>query len=945
MSDVDAELEHPWSLDYAVIASKLDVDVANGLTTTEVVRRAQQFGSNELLPPKPVPRWRKFLAQLRDPLTYLLIASLFVSFLAWLFGGHAGAPTEAIVIAAIVVANATLGYAQEAKAEQAVAALQRLTATTATVLRDGHPKRVDARDIVPGDILVLNEGDAIGADARLVACANLEVMEASLTGESEPVRKHLNAEPRDAALADRVNMVYKGTAVSSGVARAVVTHIGLRTEVGRIAHLLEATTEEPTPLERELKRVGKTLGYGVLLIAVVVVGTALSVAPPQSLRDVVDVLLLGVSLAVAAVPEGLPAVLSVVLALGVQRMAQRRAIVKKLSAVETLGSTSVICSDKTGTLTRNEMTAQQLVTASGKVNISGIGYRPEGVFRTDDGTELQGALTHEVGVLLRYAAQASNARLFQENDEWHVHGDPTEAALLVAERKWASSQRAAPSYERIAEIPFTSDRKRMSVVVTQANTNELLLITKGAPDVLLPLCENEQVAEQPTPLSAPRVKAIQQSVDVLSGEALRPLALAYRHLAPQDLERFRVNRDASNELEKQLTFVGVFALLDPARPEAATAIAEAKSARVRVMMITGDHPRTAQRIAEQLGLTTGRELRPQTPVMTGSKFAELDAIGQQRAVREINVFARVAPEHKLRIIDALQAQGEIVAMTGDGVNDAPALKSADIGIAMGITGTDVSKEAAKMILADDNFATIVGAIREGRLIFHNISGFLRYLLSSNTGEVLTVLLGVVFAPFLSLVTPDGTPVAPLAATQILWINLLTDAAPALALGVDQAASDLMRRPPRAANARIIDRSMVWSVLYSGTVMSLCTLFTFDCFLPHGLVEGARSVPEARTAAFTVLVLAQLFNCLNSRSHATSAFKRMFTNHWLWSALSVSLFLQVLVVHQPWLNAAFETTPLTALDWLQCTATASVVLVAGELRKIFARSASRASAAR
>jgi magnesium-transporting ATPase (P-type) len=431
----------------------------------------------------------------------------------------------------------------------------------------------------------------------------------------------------------------------------------------------------------------------------------------------------------------------------------------------------------------------------------------------------------------------------------------------------------------------------------------------------------------------------------LSGDALRPLAVAYRPLARAELDKYGANSDLSQDLERNLVFVGVLGLLDPARPEAAAAIAEARSAGVRVVMITGDHPRTAQRIAEQLGLTTEHEPNTRPQVMTGSEFARLDEVAVQTAVQEINVFARVAPEHKLRIIDALQARGEVVAMTGDGVNDAPALKAADIGIAMGLTGTDVSKEAAKMILADDNFATIVGAIREGRLIFHNISGFLRYLLSSNTGEVLTVLLGVLCAPFLGLVTPDGVPVAPLVATQILWINLLTDAAPALALGVDQAASDLMRRPPRTANARIIDRSMLWSVLFSGSVMALCTLFTFDSFLPNGLVDGTRRVPEARTAAFTVLVLAQLFNCLNSRSHGTSAFKRMFTNYWLWSALAVSLILQILVVHHPWLNAAFETTALTPEDWLQCTATASLVLFTGELRKIFVRRGARAVVAR
>jgi Ca2+-transporting ATPase len=943
MNSSDSEQSTPWSIDANEVASRAKVNLETGLTAAEVTRRQEQFGPNELVGQAPTPWWVKLLAQVRDPLTYLLFGAVVLSLVAWWLEDEGGLPLEAIVIGIIIVANATLGFIEENKAEKAVAALQRLTAATANVLRDGTPTRIDARDIVPGDILILNEGDAVAADARLVSSANLKVMEASLTGESEPVLKQVGEVPADAALAERANMVYKGTAISTGVGRAVVTHIGSATEVGHIAHLLDTTAADPSPLEREIARVGKTLGIGVIVIAIVVVGTLLFINPPKSLGDAVDALLLGVSLAVAAVPEGLPAVLSVVLAVGVQRMAKERAIVKKLASVETLGCTSVICSDKTGTLTQNQMTVQRVVTVSGELTVSGVGYAPNGEFKSQDGVAPSGPLETETALLLRYAARASNAALVQNGEDYDINGDPTEGALVVAERKWAKRGEVAPKYTRRGEIPFTSDRKLMSVVVqNDAETTaagELILITKGAPDVLLGLCTHEHANEAAQPLSEERSAAITSHIETLTDHALRPLAVAYRHLTDAEKAHVSSGKPLPADLEQGLTYLGLIGMLDPAREEVAGAIAEAKAAGIRVIMITGDHPRTAERIAEHLGLVDAAESNQTSAhprVLTGPQFAKLDDNSITDVVRRVSVFARVAPEHKLQIVDALQAQGEIVAMTGDGVNDAPALKSADIGIAMGITGTDVSKEAAKIILADDNFATIVAAIREGRLIFHNISGFLRYLLSSNTGEVCTVFFGVIGARLLGFLDHDGAPIAPLLATQILWINLLTDAAPALALGVDNVATNLMSRPPRAANARIIDRPMLTSVVFTGVVMGLCTLLTMDAYLPGGLIEGSRTVEEARSAAFTVLVLAQLFNCLNSRSHDASAFKGLFTNGWLWSALALSLALQVLVVYVPWLNIAFGTVPLTLDDWVVCLFVSSFVLIAGEIRKLFTR---------
>jgi magnesium-transporting ATPase (P-type) len=924
--DLDASL-----VDAGTIAERLRVKPERGLDASEVSERLAQYGPNELAAAPVVPAWKRLLEQFRDPLIYLLFGATAVSLAAWVFEGAEGLPFESLVIVLIVVANAVLGYVQEARAQQAVLALQRMTATTASVVRAGTQQRIPAAQIVPGDILLLAEGDAVSADARLLSAANLKVAEASLTGESEAVLKQAVALSRPVALADRVNMVYKGTAVAQGVGRAVVTATGMSTQVGQIAQLLEQTQEEPTPLEREIDRVGRTLGLGVIVIALVVVGAVLLTSMPSSASGVVEVLLLGVSLAVAAVPEGLPAVLSVVLAIGVQRMAKQRAIVKKLSSVETLGATSVICSDKTGTLTRNEMTIERVVTHSGEVEVTGTGYSPEGQL-LDAGRPLAaGALLDEVQVLLSGGSLANDAVLLQAGAAWTIQGDPTDAAFLVAERKSAGPSARLARFRRVAELPFTSERKLMSTLAADAQREQrITVVTKGAPDVLLSRCSDERVREDVQPLTPERRSAIQAQVDRLSDRALRTLAVAYRE-TPDAQAPDTESGSSPALIERDLVFLGMVGMIDPARPEAAAAIAEAHAAGIRTIMITGDHPRTAARIASNLGLAAdeGR-------VYSGLELDRLDAAGFAAAVREASVFARVAPAHKLRIVDALQAEGAVVAMTGDGVNDAPALKSADIGIAMGITGTEVTKEAAKMILADDNFATIIAAVREGRLIFDNIRKFLRYLLSSNIGEVLTVFLGVVFASWFGLLTADGGLVVPLLATQILWINLLTDTAPALALGVDQATDDVMARAPRAAKERIIDREMQLGVLFVGAVMALCTLLALDMKLPGGFIEGTSSVQRARTVAFTVLVLAQLFNCLNSRSERTSAFHGLFNNPLLWGAVAASLVLQILVVSLPPLNAAFETEPLSLLEWLQCVGIASVVLWADELKKAVVR---------
>ena len=833
MSSSEAPVS-PYARDASDVVQALGTDPERGLTTEEAARRLAQHGRNVLRASPPRPAWRRLLAQFQDPLVYLLLVAAAIALGAWLVEGHGGWPVDAIVIAVVVSLNAVLGYVQESKAASAVAALGRMTEVTSGVLRDGRQQRVPSAALVTGDVLVLAEGDAVGADARLVSSASLRVQEASLTGESEAVLKDQATLSGSVSLGDRHNMVFKGTAVAQGSGRAVVTATGMGTEMGSIAAMLEATVEEATPLQREVRHIGRMLGIAVVIIAVVVVGTTLLLSDIRNLSDGLKVLLLGVSLAVAAVPEGLPAILSVVLALGVQRMAQRNAIVKKLSSVETLGSTSVICTDKTGTLTRSEMTIVRVITASGSTHVTGVGYAPDGRVELDeDGRALvEGPLHAEQVVVLSGGSLAGNAELRQgPKGDWQIQGDPTEAAFLVAERKFGVHERRARRFARAREIPFSSDRKMMLTIERDAEQGSaLVLISKGAPEVLLERCTRVRTGTAVVPLESAQRERIRADVEQLSGEALRTLAVAYRPLEAGEDPR------QDDDLERDLIFVGTVGMLDPPRAEVAPAIQEAKRAGIRVVMITGDHAQTAARIATELGIVESG-----APVVTGAELDALDEEGFVEAVRQTSVYARVAPAHKLRIVDALQADGHVVAMTGDGINDAPALKSADIGIAMGVTGTEVTKEAAKMILADDNFATIVAAVREGRDIFDDIQKSLRYLLSSNMGEVLTVFLGVVGAGVIGLTAAGEAVVSPLLATQILWINLVTDSGPALAMGVDPETDDLMARSPRKPSERAIDAPMWLTVVSSGLVMALATLATIDFYLPGGLMEGTEDL--------------------------------------------------------------------------------------------------------
>ena len=909
------------------VVAVLGANLQSGLTSHEAARRLAENGPNELRGAPPVPTWRRVLSHFQDPLVYLLLAAIAIALAAWLMEGRNGWPVDALVISAVVTLNGILGFVQQSKAQDAVAALARMTAVTSAVVRDGQERRVPSAELVQGDLLVLGEGDTVGADARLVLASTLRVQEASLTGESDAVLKDVATLQGPASLGDQRNMVFKGTAVAQGTGRAVVTATGMNTQMGAIAHLLESTAEKPTPLQNEVAAVGRMLGIAVVVIAVVVVGTILMISDVQSASDVVEVLLLGVALAVAAVPEGLPAILSLVLAMGVQRLAKHNAIVKNLSSVETLGSASVICSDKTGTLTRSEMTIEQAITASGSSRITGVGYAPQGQVEQGGADLKPGPLREEMIVLLSGGSLAGNADLRQAaGGEWEIHGDPTEAAFLVAERKLDIHKRREQRFARTTEILFTSTRKMMSTIeLDHEHGDSLVLITKGAPDVLLERCNRLRVGMVSVELDDARRARILADVNTLSDAALRTLAVAYRPLAPDEKEQ------ATEALERDLIFVGTVGMLDPPREEAGQAIADARRAGIRVIMITGDHPRTAARIAADLGIVEAGAV-----ALTGVELDALDEAGFAAAVRKTSVYARVAPAHKLRIVAALQAEGNVVAMTGDGVNDAPALKAADIGVAMGVTGTEVTKQAARMILADDNFATIVEAVREGRSILDNIRKFLRYLLSSNMGEVLTVFLGVIGAGVIGLRGSGDAVVLPLLATQLLWINLVTDSGPALAMGVDPSTDDLMARQPRRLNDRLIDARMWMTVVQTGLVIALATLLTIDMYLPGGLIEGTDDLATARTAGFTVLVFTSLFTCFTARSETSSAFAHLFVNPWLWGAVVLSASLQVAVVHMDFLNIAFSTVPLTGTQWLVCAAMGSTVLWVSELRKLVNR---------
>ena len=935
----------------AVLAA-LGSNGALGLTLAEAQRRLAQYGPNQLKSAPETAWWTRLLEQFQNFLVIILLVAVVISMIEWLLQDprETALPYEALVIMAIVVLNAMLGFIQESRAEKSVRALMALAAPEATVVRDGDRQRAATHEIVPGDIVLIEAGDKIPANSRIIEIANLQTDEAPLTGESVPVSKDVNPIDGDVGIGDRRNMLYSGTVATYGRGRAVVVATGMATEVGRIAGLLESAEKEPTPLQQELDRTGKRLSVIMLAICAVVFAAGLFSTSTFTLNVVLSLFLFAVALAVAAIPEALPAIVTVGLSLGVRRMAAANAIVRKLPAVETLGAATVICSDKTGTLTRNEMTVRAIMTADALVEVGGSGYIPEGDFTVERKKLAEmSPERNAVAQTLRAGALANDAELVNREGRWRIQGDPTEGALVVAARKFGISGAEIERFPRIAEIPFTSERKRHTTVhLDRENPGELCIFVKGAPEVLLANSRYLWEGGKIVPLGEDRRADISRRNDALAAQALRTLAIATRTVPAASLgvdpqAAAAANRTSTIQLpdsiEDDLVLLGLAGMIDPPRAEAKVAVAVAKRAHIRSVMITGDHPATAEAIARELEI-----FEPGTRTVTGVEMrtmedSELDAI-----VEQVRVFARVDPEHKLRIVGALQRKGHIVAMTGDGINDAPALKTANIGVAMGITGTDVSKEAADMVLTDDNFASIVKAIEEGRGVYANIRKYLIYLLSSNAGELMTMFAGVMFAGVLGLTSAEPGLFLPLLAAQLLWINLITDGPPALALGVDPKDPDVMEREPRQRGTGVLTMADWWYLAGVGLVMMVGTLAVLDAYYPSGLFTlfatgtGPNTADEtyARTMAFTTLMMFQLFNVYNCRSGWRSAFSGFFENRWLLGAVALSLFSHVLVIYVPVLQTAFHTVPLSALDWLVATAVGATLLILMEVVKFVLR---------
>ncbi len=881
----------PWhSLPLDAVAAGLDTRLDAGLSSGEARRRLVEHGPNELEAARRVSSWRLLLDQFRNVLILILLVAVGLSIAL----GHA---TEAIVIGAIVLLAALLGFVQEVRAERAIEALTRMAAPTATVRRDGKEVDVPARELVPGDVMLVGAGDKASADGRLVETVNLQVEESALTGESVAVEKHADELAAAASLGDRRNMVYSGTTIAYGRGAAVVVATGMETEFGAIARMLESIERAKTPLQLSLDRVGVLLARAAFVVVLLVVSLGLVRGEP-----LLDMLLFGTALAVAVVPEALPAVVTISLTLAAQRMVKRNALVRRLPAIETLGSVTVICTDKTGTLTRDEMTVRKVFAAGQLLGVSGAGYEPAGEFtRNGSPVDPPGALLEA----LRAAALASDARLLpgETDGQWQLRGDPTEGALVVAAAKAGLDRgELEQRFPRVDEIPFSSESKRMTTL--HETEDGVVAYAKGAPEVILASCTRQLDASGETELDAEAREALLHAAEQLAGEALRVLAVARRPAA------------SVGNAEHDLTFLALVGLIDPPRPEARDAVETCVEAGVTPVMITGDHPLTAEAIARELGiLTDGR-------AVTGSELDAMDDAELDDAVEAIQVYSRVSPLHKLRVVTALQARGHSVAMTGDGVNDAPALKKADIGVAMGVTGTDVAKEAAAMTLTDDNFASIVAAVEEGRGVFSNIKKYLMYLLAANLGEI-GLLLGASLA---------GKPL-PLSPVQILYVNLATDGLPALALSVDPAERDLMRRPPRSRRQGIFTRPVVALIAVGGVWSGLTTLGLFVWAL-----SADRPLSEAMTMTFATLVLIEFFKAFSFRSDRNSILDRPFANRWLNLAVAWELLLLGLVVNVPFLQDAFGTRALSLETWLLAAGLASTIVPVLEISKLVLRRA-------
>ncbi len=874
-----------------------------GLSQEEAQKRLQEFGPNELKKEKGKSPIKLFVEQFADILIIILLIATGLSI-------YLGELIDAIVIIAIVMACAILGFVEEYRSEKALEALKKMTAPTAMVLRDGKEEKIQTISLVPGDIVLLYTGDKVPADARLVEAINLKVDEASLTGESSPVNKDVKPLPEDTSLNEKRNMIFTGTVAVYGRGKAVVTSTGMNTEFGKIAKMVQMTEEEETPLEKRMASVGKWIG--ILSIAVCLIVAAIGIFEG---RNPLDMILWGISLAVAAVPEALPAIVTGALAIGMYRMAKVNTIVRRLPAVETLGCTSVICSDKTGTMTKGEMTVQRIYTNDKAIKVSGVGYEPEGEFLFED-KKIDPAQEDELVTLLKVAILCNDAKLEKETEteRWIVKGDPTEGALVVAAAKaglWKEElEKEAP---RIGEIPFSSERKCMTTAHIVSGKKKIAFM-KGAPEIVLDKCTKIFVNGKVRKITQDDRTEILKVNEAMAMQALRNLGFAFREL-PESMETF------DDKIENDMIFVGIMGMIDPPREEVKDAIYLCRKAGIDVVMVTGDHKLTAIAVAKELNLLSENEYEGK--VLTGGEFDKISDEKLNEMVENIVIYARVSPEHKMRIVKAWKAKGKVVAMTGDGVNDAPALKMSDIGVSMGITGTEVTKEASDMVLTDDNFASIVKAVKEGREIYGNIKKYLTYLLRCNIMEILVMFIVMVGVPYIagSAYHPDpsqdpkSSPLLALTAIQLLWVNLTTDGLPAIALGVDPGDPDLMERKPRDPNESVFTRDVKVYLTIVPILMTVLLLFGYFYYEPwRGIVNGKDMLTEARTQLLTAMILMELANAISARSLTYSVFKvGVFKNRFLWYAILSSFGLQLLVLYSP-LQTVFGVTSPEPLDW-------------------------------
>jgi P-type Ca2+ transporter type 2C len=893
-----------------------------GLIALEAQSRLAAYGPNELKKEKGKSPIKLFLGQFADILMVILLIATGLSLAIGEF-------VDATIILIIVVVSATLGFTQEYRSEKAVEALKRMTAPTAIVVRDGKEMKVPASQLVPGDIILLYTGDKVPADARLIEAFNLKIDEAALTGESAPADKHSHSLSEETQLNDKHNMVFTGTIVVYGRAKALVTTTGMQTEFGKIAQMVQATQQEQTPLEKRMVGVGKWIG---ILAVVVCIGVG-TVGIVVEGRDPISMLLWAVSLAVAAVPEALPAIVTGALAIGMYRMAKVNTIVKRLPAVETLGSTSVICSDKTGTMTKGEMTVQQVYVNNASLKVTGIGYNPEGEFQVE-GQKVPPS--EELKQLLKVATLCNDSALERDTqtEKWVIKGDPTEGALIVAAAKvdfWKQDlEQAEP---RIAEIPFSSERKSMTTIHLAGNRK--MAYMKGAPEIILQKCPRILQNGKTQPLTEQNRAILLNATEEMASQALRNLGFAYKELPEKETE-------FTEGIEEGFIFIGIIGMIDPPRTEVKDAIALCKSAGIRVVMITGDHKLTATAVAKELGLL-GKD--DASKVLTG---AELEAMSDEQLlarVEEVVIYARVSPEHKMRIVKAWKAKDQVVAMTGDGVNDAPALKMSDIGVAMGITGTEVTKEAADMVLADDNFASIVKAVKEGREIYGNIKKYLTYLLQCNIMEILVMFIAVVSVPTLAAILSPGSnstdlgltsinnAAIALTAVQLLWMNLVTDGLPAIALGVDPGDPDLMQQKPRSPKESIFSRDVK---VYLTVMPVLMGSLLLAAFFMHKPWLGEFQLLEARTQLLTAMIVMELAVGLSARSLKYPVFKvGVFKNRFLWYAILSSFALQLLILYTPGIQAVFDVHMPEPIDWAIAALFAAIVFSVLELGKYVA----------